>query len=122
MTRPSRANRRDANEPALVKIWQDAGCAWYPQQPGQGCDGFLVVPGGHVLVVEIKNPATRWELTPDELRMRDECEKRNVAYNVILYDFDARALIGLQDKPLNDVRFVAYVDDDGVYHPTGKAE
>jgi hypothetical protein len=92
MTRPSRANRRDANEGPIVAFWRGFGCFWLPLIPGQGADGVLIAQNG-IHLVEVKNAQTRWKLTPDELALKAIVEATGQRYNVIETIEDAARLI-----------------------------
>jgi hypothetical protein len=92
MTRPSRANRRDANEGPIVELWRNMGAIWIPQQPGAGFDGVLIAQNG-IHLVEVKNAQTRWKLTPDELALKAIVEATGQRYNVIETIEDAARMI-----------------------------
>ena len=94
MTRPSRANRRDLNEAAIVSFWRCVGCYWIPFVPGQGADGLLFALNG-VHLVEIKNPETSWKLTPEELALKSSVERMGHKYNVIQTLDEAQGLVEL---------------------------
>jgi hypothetical protein len=92
MTRPSRANRRDKNEPPIVEYLQRAGCEVIQMQPGQGCDLIVIAQNG-VHVVEVKNPDYKWELTAAESMMKLRIEQNGQRYNVIETIEDAARMI-----------------------------
>lgn len=87
-------NDRDANEAGLVQFWRAMGCHWIPMDRHKGFDGLLVARNG-VHIVEIKNPARRWNYTPAEVTRKVEVEKAGGVYNTIETDEQARKLIGL---------------------------
>lgn len=91
-TRPSRANKRDANEGPIVEAWRACHCALIEMQPGQGCDWIVVAPNG-VHIVEIKRPG-KWTLTPDELRTKCETEAAGGKYNIVETVADALRMVG----------------------------
>jgi hypothetical protein len=63
-------NRRDDNEQELLDFWRLCGCHWVQMLPGQGFD-LLLFHRSAVYLVEIKNPARKWVLTPDEVKMQE---------------------------------------------------
>ena len=86
-------NRRDANESELVAVWQDFGALWIPMTRDTGFDGVLVYRGlNHI--VEIKNPARKWELTDAEKKRKAEVEAAGGAYNIVQTKNDALRLLG----------------------------
>jgi hypothetical protein len=92
MTRPSRSNRRDANEKELLEFWRAAGCYWIPMQPGQGFDGLLIAQNG-VHIIEVKNPAKKWKLTEEEKELQDKLMSLLVVYNIVQNMQDAERVI-----------------------------
>jgi len=86
-------NKRDANEPELVKFWRDAGCVWIPMNRLAGFDGLLVDTSG-MYIIEVKQPGK--QLTMAERARRDEVEALGGDYHVIHNIQEAAALIGLE--------------------------
>lgn len=79
----SRARRRDANEPAVVKALKARGCS-VTRLDGDGVPDLLVGVNGMTLLVEVKRPlgprggmhhdgheGSRGELTPDQVTWWD---------------------------------------------------
>ena len=93
MTRPSRANRRDANEPEIVEFWRACGCLWIPMQPGQGFDGLLISSNG-IHMVEIKNGQTNWKVTREENDLWGRMVDLHQDYSIIENLDQAIRLIG----------------------------
>jgi hypothetical protein len=83
------ADKRDANEKALVELWRGMHCMWIQMDRRAGFDGLLISPWTGVHIVEIKNPNVRYELTPNEEKVQAEVEARGVIYNIILTDEQA---------------------------------
>jgi len=61
----------------------------------KGYDLVIVCPRTGVHIVEIKNPAYEWELTPAEKKRKAEVEAAGGRYNIIETDEQARRLVGL---------------------------
>jgi len=80
---PRTANRRDKNERAIIESLRAAGAVCLQMQPGQGFD-LLVLWRGVAHVVEVKNPETSTQLTPNEQAFRDECGRVGVPYWVVM--------------------------------------
>jgi len=57
--------RRDANESEIVEALQWQG-ALVTRLNGAGVPDLLCGMGGRLFLLEVKNPATRWRLTPEE--------------------------------------------------------
>jgi hypothetical protein len=87
-------NKRDKNEPEIVKFWRSCGAEWIPMQPGQGFDGLLIDVSG-LYIVEIKNSKYAWELTEAESLLSQKVQKMGSEYHVIQSIQDAARLIGL---------------------------
>lgn len=87
-------NRRDANEAGILDLWRALGCHVVPQPRQNGFDLVLVARNG-VHLVEIKNPARRWELTEQEQRRKEKIEAAGGVYHIITTYDEARKLIGL---------------------------
>ncbi len=75
-------DRRDKNEWKLIRKMQSleyagpgerCSLSFIKLRPGQGCDLVVSTPRW-TEHVEIKNPDERWELTPDEERLKGELE------------------------------------------------
>jgi hypothetical protein len=90
-----RANRRDANEAEIVEFWRRMGCVWIPMKPGQGFDGLLIDRRGIIRIVEIKNFALGWSITPAEEKLSNEIEARGAKYYIVESLKAAATLIGL---------------------------
>jgi hypothetical protein len=88
------ANKRDANEAAIVSFWRQMGCIWIPMKPGQGFDGLLIDRTG-MYIVEIKNPEAAWKLTSDELELSLIVEGLGGKYHIVETLESAAKLIGL---------------------------
>lgn len=86
-------NRRDSNEKAILQFWKAMGCEWTPQPRQNGFDGVLVALNG-VHIVEIKNPARKWQLTAGEKAKKAAVEAAGGTYHIIQTDDEARRLIG----------------------------
>lgn len=93
-----RANRRDVNEREIVDFWRQMGCIWIPMVPSQGFDGLLI-DRGRLYIVECKNPAVSWKLTPAEMELSRRVEDIGGAYHIIETVEAAAALIGLSVIP-----------------------
>ena len=87
-------NRRDANEADILDLWRALGCHVIPQPRQNGFDLVLVARNG-VHVVEIKNPARRWELTDAERARKAKIEAAGGVYHIITTHDEARRLVGL---------------------------
>lgn len=91
------ADKRDANEKELVKIWRQLHCHWIAMDRNAGFDGVLISPFTGVHIVEVKNPMRKWELTEAETMQKQECEARGVIYNIIQTDDEAIQLATIKD-------------------------
>lgn len=76
-------DKRDANEKELVQVWRQLHCHWMPMDRNAGFDGVLISPITGVHIVEVKNPARKWELTEAEKETKQEVEARGAIYNII---------------------------------------
>ena len=91
--RAARASKRDKNEKAILEFIEAAGCVVIQMEPGQGFD-LLVIAQNGIHIVEIKNPAYRWELTHDESMMKISVEQVGQAYHICESIQDAGNIIG----------------------------
>ena len=75
MPRQYSTDRRDTNEPALIKMmkWLAPNAVIVSMRPGQGFD-LLWTTAGWSEHVEIKNPDERWKLTAQEIEMQTRLE------------------------------------------------
>ena len=87
-------NRRDNNEADILDLWKALGCHWIPQPRQNGFDLVLIARNG-AHIVEIKNPARKWELTEAEQRRKAKVEAAGGTYHIIQTYDDARRLVGL---------------------------
>ena len=84
--------KRDANEPALVELWERIGCRFIRQGEWGGFDGVLISPFTGVHIVEVKNPEYSWTLTDEEKEFCQWCKENGIPYNVIENDEQALKL------------------------------
>ena len=89
-----KADRRDANEPEFVQLWQALGYTWIAMKPGQGFDGLLVTPLD-IYVIEVKNPARKWKLTDCERKTKEAIERNGQEYHIIETLEDAKYIAGV---------------------------
>jgi len=88
-----RQNNRDRNEAALIELWRACGCFVSQMDRMKGYDLIIVCPRTGVHIVEVKNPAYKWELTDTEKRIKSEVEAAGGFYNIIQHEHEARRLI-----------------------------
>ena len=93
------AQRRDANEPEIIRAYRDVGA--YVQQMDKD-DGFdlLVCFRGQAHIVEVKNPRKQQTreglikmLTENELEVMRAVEATGVRYNIVTNEAEAKAVI-----------------------------
>jgi hypothetical protein len=84
-------DKRDANEAELVEVWRMAGSLWIPMSRDAGFDGVLV-DCGRVMIVEVKNPARKWQLSDAEKRRKAMVEEAGGVYHIVQTIDDARGL------------------------------
>lgn len=95
MSKGTRKNRRDSNEPQIIDVFKDAGAYWQPCTRLQGHDGNLYYRG-MCFAVEIKDgskPISARRLTPLERQFKHSLELRGVRLWILLSVDDAIALI-----------------------------
>lgn len=81
--RYANANRRDANEPEVIRPIEDSRFGVLVQlHEGDGADWMWLVAGS-VIFLEIKNPAYAWHYTDDEMNMMAVCEATDVEYRTL---------------------------------------
>lgn len=78
------AQKRDANEPEIVKALRAVGCGYVYMDKGAGFDGLVQSPRNGLHVFEIKDPKKRWKLTDAEQARKNELEDWGGVYNVVL--------------------------------------
>jgi len=78
------AQKRDANEPAIVQALRAVGCIWIPMDRMAGFDAIVISPRTGTHMFEIKDPAKKWALTPAEQKRKDEVEAAGGLYCVVL--------------------------------------
>jgi hypothetical protein len=82
-----RGKQKDTNQSELVEVFNRFGfeCIDISQLASAGFD-FLVIGRGHIGIVEAKNgalPPSKRQLTQNEQKRKEQCERHGVAYNVI---------------------------------------
>jgi hypothetical protein len=87
-------NKRDDNEPEILRRMQELGCAWRACSRHEGHDGWVLY-GEMWYCVEIKNPKKRWELTPAEKKMQIWVRLNGGKYYILQFPEDV-------DKMLDD--------------------
>lgn len=86
------AQRRDKNEKPLREYGEAQGCVFLPG--GEMCDHFMWSPVTLCIsIVEFKNPDEYWELTPSEIKWREFCQRRGIAYNIVEFQNDLMDVI-----------------------------
>jgi hypothetical protein len=82
MPKSNYSDRRDANEPEIVKELERLG--FYVIKMARTC-GFdlLAIGENDTYIIEVKNPDTYWKLTDAELELQSELEKRNAHYRIV---------------------------------------
>ena len=88
-----RAARPDANRVEIVSALRKVGICWIDQEPRAGFDGIAIC-AGRVVIIEIKCPGKRDELTPNESKLRLICGMNNIVYNVVENVEEALAVCG----------------------------
>ena len=74
-------------------MFERLGAVVIPMQPGQGFD-LLVIAANGTHLVEVKNPAYKWELTKEESLMKIRVEQAGQKYNIIEDTAEAAVLVG----------------------------
>ena len=74
--------RRDGNEPLIVAALERCGAYVGRMDKSAGFDLLVVSPRG-VCLVEVKDPAQRWKLTPNEAAVKAEVELSGGAYFIV---------------------------------------
>ena len=96
-----RAQRRDNNESALVRLARQVGAKVIYMQAGQGCD-FLLLSPGKISIIEVKDgrksPSER-RLTADEMELALTCQTLHIPYHVILNEGDLMRVLEQNGKP-----------------------
>jgi len=69
--RARRVNRRDSNEPAIVKALRDAGVKVYSELPVD----LLIVHQGRLVAIEVKNPETGYPVSDGQQDFLDRTPK-----------------------------------------------
>jgi len=92
---PSYNQRPDANQKQIDAAAQQVGAEWVElsKLPGAGADR-LYLHRGRVYLVEIKNPAQRWEYTPSELALQEKCQRQGVEYYTVETEEDLLRILG----------------------------
>lgn len=94
-----RANRVDRNQPEIVAHLRACGAFVQPLNAVKdGCPDILVVFGGEVYLMEIKDgdkPPSARKLTPDELEWHRQARARGYEVAVVLGVVDALEAVGL---------------------------
>jgi hypothetical protein len=93
-----RANRKDANHAAIVRLLQQVGAHVIDAAaaPTLGFD-LLVVYRGRTYIMEIKDgskPPCERQLTPNEQEQQAALARHGVEYHVVLSEDDALRVIG----------------------------
>ena len=88
------AQKRDANEPAIVQALRRVGCVWIPMDKMAGFDGIVISPRNGTHIYEIKDPSKRWKLTDAETRRKSEVEAAGGLYCVVLSAEQALIIAG----------------------------
>ena len=83
MTKANYSDKRDKNEPEIVKEFEKLGYHVIRMGRTAGFD-LLVIGKGKTYIVECKNPENI-HFTQAELNLQYECESRGVAYHIVLY-------------------------------------
>jgi len=86
------AQKRDANEAAIIEVLRGAGAGVQQMDKDDGHD-LTVFHRGYVFICEIKNPARAWELTPNEKKTRELCEAHGVQYWILETEADALKML-----------------------------
>lgn len=86
------AQRRDNNEDQITDAIAARGWYYIKMDKSAGFDLLVVTPfGNHI--VEVKNPARKWELEPAELKQKNKVEKAGGKYHIVLYPSDLDNLL-----------------------------
>lgn len=105
MPRSYSTGKRDANEGLIVSFYERIG-AYVEKQSESASFDLLVIYRGMIIIVEVKDPAkfakklTPYEaacnmLTPDQVNMKFQCERRNVKYWVVWDIETAKESVGI---------------------------
>lgn len=82
-----RQARKDANDAKLARYATKKWGWFIIQLPiGSGADWLALLPGGHIELVEVKNPnrpPSARKLTKQELKLFEECIMRNIPYRIV---------------------------------------
>ena len=76
------ADKRDANEPEIVREFERLGYHVIRMPRTAGFD-LLVIGSGQTLIVEVKNPEYSCTLTEKEIEIQQTCNRYGVNYHVI---------------------------------------
>jgi len=94
------AQKRDANEPAIIEVLRGAGAGVQQMDKDDGHD-LTVFHRGYTFICEVKNPARAWKLTKNEQAVKELCEWHGVQYWILETEADA----------LKMLEFTARMDD-----------
>jgi hypothetical protein len=82
MPKSNYSDRRDANEPEIVKEFERLGF-YVIRQPRTGGFDLLLIGYGKAHIVEIKSPGSEKNFTSNEISTCRKCNDSEVKYNVI---------------------------------------
>lgn len=78
------AQRRDKNERGIIAKLETLGYGVMQMDKAAGFD-LLAVHGDIVRIIEVKNPARKWQLTENEKKCKKFIEHHGGRYEIIQY-------------------------------------
>lgn len=90
-------NRRDENELEIIGFWKSIGRTVIQMPRDVGFDLLLICPLTGLHIVEVKNPAVKWKLTPAEEARRLQVERAGGKYELVETLADAARICGASD-------------------------